>query len=86
MENQKLTQEELDTIKGLQERSQVVVSEFGNIEVATINLANRKKEVVDYFNQLQEDEQKFGKELNEKYGNGTIDLEKGEFVPTPAQA
>lgn len=83
MENQKLTQEELDTIKSLQERSQVVVSEFGNIEVATINLASRKKEVVTYFEQLQEDEQKFGKELNEKYGNGTIDLEKGEFVPAP---
>jgi len=83
METQKLTQEELDTIKALQERSQVVVAEFGNIEVAMTNLANRKKEVVTYFNQLQEDEQKFGKELNEKYGNGTIDLEKGEFVPTP---
>ena len=83
METQKLTQEELDTIKGLQERSQPVVAEFGNIEVATINLASRKKEVVAYFEQLQEDEQKFGKELNEKYGNGTIDLEKGEFVPAP---
>jgi len=36
-----------------------------------------------YYNQLKEEERNLGKQLSEKYGDGTIDLEKGEFIPTP---
>ena len=41
------------------------------------NSVRRKQE-------LKEEEQTFGKELSDKYGNGSIDLEKGEFIPGPA--
>lgn len=81
MANQKLTQEELDTIKSIQEKTNAVVSELGNLELTQLQLDARKEEIKSYYNDLKSEESKFGKELSEKYGNGTIDLEKGEFVP-----
>ena len=33
-------------------------------------------------NQL-ETEEELGKQLQQKYGDGNIDLEKGEFIPSP---
>jgi hypothetical protein len=44
----------------------------------------RKAEVIKFFNDLKEEEQDFGKELSDKYGVGSINLEKGEFTPAPA--
>jgi len=37
--------------------------------------------IVAAYNKLKEDETAFGKELSDKYGDGTIDIEKGEFIP-----
>lgn len=83
MANQKLTEEELKSIKDFQERNNAVVSELGNLEITALQVKARRKEIEDYYNELKEEENKFGKELSEKYGNGTINLEKGEFVPAP---
>jgi len=83
MSNQKLTEEELKSIKDFQERNNAVVSELGNLEVTKIQIEARSKEILEYYNNLKEEENTFGKELSEKYGNGTIDLEKGEFIPAP---
>lgn len=83
MSNQKLTQEELDTIKSIQEKTNAVVSELGNLELTKLQLDARRKEIESFYNDLKEEESKFGKELSDKYGNGTIDLENGEFVPGP---
>jgi hypothetical protein len=38
--------------------------------------------LVAFYNQVKEDELTFGKELSEKYGDGTINIEKGEFIPS----
>jgi hypothetical protein len=83
MSNQKLTEEELKSIKDFQERNNAVVSELGNLEVTKIQIEARSKEILEYYNNLKEEENTFGKELSEKYGNGTINLEKGEFIPAP---
>ena len=83
MSNQKLTEEELKSIKDFQERNNAVVSELGNLEVTKIQIEARSKEILEYYNNLKEEENTFGKELSEKYGNGTIDLEKGEFIAAP---
>jgi hypothetical protein len=41
----------------------------------------RREELTAFYTQVKEDERTFGKELSEKYGDGTIDIEKGEFLP-----
>jgi len=84
MENTKLTAEEIGKLQEIQQKNAAVVSELGNLEITKLQVEARKAEVVEFFNKLKEEEQAFGKELSEKYGNGSIDLEQGEFIPTPS--
>jgi len=78
----KLTQEELDTLKSLNDRTRAVTAEFGEIQIAKLKLEKRSKFAEDYLEALRAEQEANGKALTEKYGNGTIDLESGEFVPT----
>ena len=84
MENTKLTIEEVEKLQEIQQKNAAVATELGNLEITKLQVEARKAEVVEFFNKLKEEEQTFGKELSEKYGNGSIDLEKGEFIPTPS--
>ena len=81
MEPIKLTEEELENLVSLQRKSAGVTQEFGNLEIMKLQLDARREELVSFYSQLKEDERTFGKELSEKYGDGTINIEKGEFVP-----
>ena len=82
MESQKLTQEELTTINELQENNRAVVFEFGDIQVIEYALQKRKKLAEEYLDNLRKREEEFTRTLTEKYGDGTIDLKTGEFVPS----
>ncbi len=81
MEPIKLTEEELENLVSLERKSAGVTQEFGNLEIMKLQLDARREELVSFYGQLKEDERTFGKELSEKYGDGTINIEKGEFVP-----
>jgi hypothetical protein len=81
MEPTKLTVEEVEQLQSIQQKYNAVVTELGNIEFAKINLESRKEEVLTYLSELKSEEQALGKELSEKYGVGSINLEKGEFTP-----
>ena len=83
MENQKLTQEELQQIADLQNKNRAIVTEFGEIELIMLNIEARTENAKKFLAELRQEEQNFGKELSEKYGDGTVDLQSGEFVPTP---
>jgi hypothetical protein len=81
MENKKLTEEEIKTLQEIQQSNQALVNELGSLEVTKIQIENRYDELVEYYNELKVKEISFGKELSEKYGDGNIDLSKGEFIP-----
>lgn len=83
MENTKLTVEEIEKLQEIQQKNAAVATELGNLEITKLQIDARREDIIKYFNELKEQEQTFGKELSEKYGNGTIDLEKGEFIPNP---
>lgn len=85
MEPTKLTVEEVEKLQAVQQKYNAVVSELGNIEFAKLNLESRKEEVLTFLSELKSEEQALGKELSEKYGVGSINLEKGEFTPEAAQ-
>jgi hypothetical protein len=84
MENQKLTQEELQTLTQLQEKSRAITQEFGEISIIRLGVEEREANAKTYLTELRKAERDFGKELSDKYGNGTINLAEGEFIPTPA--
>jgi hypothetical protein len=83
MENTKLSQEELQSIQQLQEKNRAIVMEFGEIELIKLNLERRAENAKKFLADLREEENAFGKSLSEKYGDGTVDLSTGEFVPAP---
>ena len=81
MENKKLTQEEVAQIKNIQDRMQAVQTELGQLELAKLDLDNRRKNVENYLQETRDTEADLVKELEEKYGKGTINLDTEEFVP-----
>ena len=85
MENQKLTQEELQKIGELQQKNNAVVSELGNIELIKMNVEARRAAAEEFLTELRKEEEELGKELSDKYGSGSINLETGEFVPAPEE-
>ena len=82
MANQKLSKEELGKIEEIQKRVQAVKAELGNVGLAEIDLKTRKANIEQYLTETQEQEAVVVKELEEKYGKGSIDLQNGEFIPT----
>jgi hypothetical protein len=78
----KLSQEELDTIKQLQQKQQDLINRFGQLEYQIQLLELQKDQLVETIGKLQQDEQKTGEALTQKYGNGTVDLESGMFTKT----
>jgi len=82
MANQKLSKEELGKIEEIQKRVQAVKAELGNVGLAEIDLKTRKTNIEQYLTETQEQEAEVVKELEEKYGKGSIDLQNGEFIPS----
>lgn len=76
----KLTQEEIDNLTNLKKSYAELTSVIGNTEVQIMTLELRKDQLKGNLFQIQQDEMKLAKELEEKYGNGSISLENGEFV------
>ena len=88
-ENKKFTQDELAKIVELRESNSQKISEFGQVELEILltnqrlsALANAKAKLQEEYVGLQDKEKELVKELNDKYGSGTVDLESGEFIPT----
>jgi len=82
MKNKKLTQEEVSKIQEIQNRIQSVKTDLGQIGLMEIEIKNNKKNVEDYLIHTRQMETELVKELESKYGKGTIDLQKGVFIPT----
>ena len=82
MEQIKLSQEELDTLNQLQETQNNIPNSLGQIEYSIQLLELQKEQLVNSIEELKQTESKIGKDLMEKYGNGSIDLNLGTFTKT----
>jgi flagellar biosynthesis chaperone FliJ len=69
----KLSEKELQKLKELQTKGNELIFSLGQIEAQKASVFNQIQEV-------QEEQNKLGKELQEKYGDGNINLETGEFT------
>lgn len=75
-----LTPEEIELLKSIQTKQNDLIQNLGIVEYK-IQLLELDKQVLKAEIQKQVDlESSLGKQLQEKYGDGTIDLEKGEFI------
>jgi len=69
----KLSEKELQQLKELQTKGNELIFALGQIEAQKASVFNQIQEVQNKNNEL-------GKELQDKYGDGNIDLETGEFT------
>ena len=80
MEKKVLSKEELDNLALLQQQQDNFVIQLGQIEYQ-INLLKRQKEnIKQNIESFEKKQLETGDKLKEKYGEGTINLENGEFV------
>ena len=80
MNKTKLSKEELQQLKDFQRLENEVTFSLGDIEKRSLLLSKRKETLENDYIALLQEQEKVGKELQEKYGEGSIDLEKGEFI------
>ncbi len=80
METIKLTQEEIDTLKSIQEANNNLMISFGQLEMTFQSLQLQKESLVGKLANLKNKETEIGTQLQEKYGNGNINIETGEFT------
>jgi hypothetical protein len=80
METKVLTQEEITQLKITQQERYSIVEAFGTLEIQFQELEFRKQFLKNKYLELKQKEEVLGKQLQEKYGDGTINVEKGEFV------
>lgn len=82
-------QEDIDFVKSLQSKYARTTAQIGQIEIE-LHLLNkrleqtkdlREKLFTDYSN-LQTEETELVKKLNEKYGDGVLDIDSGKFIPS----
>ena len=77
----KFTEEELKSLQDLQGTYQQITLAMGQISLSKIQLENREKSVLNTLNEVREKENELAKELTEKYGKGSLDIQSGEFTP-----
>ena len=75
----KLEQEELQKIAQIQQVSQNITMEYGNIELAKKALQARVDRVDEALETFRFDERELMKSLEEKYGVGYVNLQEGTF-------
>lgn len=85
--NKKLSTEELEKIKSIQQEYSSLTTKLGEIELkitdyldAVEELKVEKQSVKKQVSSLREKDQQFTTELYEKYGSGQINIETGEIT------
>ena len=86
----KFTDEELQSIQNLSNKSNNITYRFGQLKVAKINLEKQLEQLEEEDFKLQEEFIALRKEeqdtlngITEKYGPGTLDPQSGIYTPTP---
>ena len=82
MATKKLSKEEVSKLTDYQNLTNEIVGGLGQIKLNYEMLEQKEDELLEKFRELQVNQRALAVELKEKYGEGNLDLEKGEFTPT----
>ena len=74
--------EDLTKLKQLQAEMDNIIVVFGQIAIQETVLANSKQGAQTALQKLKDRESSLAKELSDKYGQGSLDLETGKFTTT----
>ena len=80
-EIKQLDQGELNVLKQIKNANKELLQELGQIKLLELNLESRINSAKEYQTQLIGKERQISKQLQDKYGQGSIDLNSGTFLP-----
>lgn len=81
LEKKKLLPEEIDKLNNSRQTEISIIHNIGEVELKLILLNQQKDSLKEEFNNLQKQQQQIAIELQEKYGEGNVNIETGEFTP-----
>ena len=76
----KLSEVELKILRGYNKTQNDITFDLGQVDIQKAFLEGKRASILDGLADLQEKSNKTAKELQEKYGEGNINLETGEFI------
>jgi len=77
-----LTEEEFSVLKTLNSSTQDLIIKFGQVEYQNQLLINQKQEIIKELESLRIQEIKYGQDVQNKYGQVSINIETGEITTT----
>ena len=80
--NIKLTDVDYNLAQEIAKRRLILKEELASIGVAKLNIKGREENAAIYYKELQNLEKSVNEKLTQLYGNGSLDLEKKEFIPS----
>jgi hypothetical protein len=80
-ENKFLTEEELQTLKTIQNETQALIAELGEISLIRLQIDERYNQAKTFLDGLVQREQGFNQSIIDKYGRSNINPETGEITP-----
>ena len=80
MKTEKLTENEILSVKEIQKLRAEIIEKYGLIEMSIQDLKLQKQEVTEELKEIKVTELKLSQELQSKYGVGTINIDSGEFI------
>lgn len=75
-----LTNEELQQIKSLRDNGFGLSQNLGSVELQLQDLLLQKAELIETLKQLKSEEKSVLENIKTKYGEGSVNIETGEFV------
>lgn len=80
MEKIYLSKEEISELKGIQEKESKIISQLGQLEYQILILTDQKQITINESTELTKQRNLVAQNLQDKYGEGSIDLDSGEFI------
>jgi|TARA_Y100000114_G_C11659388_1_gene278255 hypothetical protein len=80
MEKQVLTEEEVKSLTSLQQEQNDLLFQLGQVNYQLYFFEREKTRVQNLIEAFEKKQTDSAKQLEEKYGAGTVNLESGEFV------
>ena len=80
MEKVYITEEDKKQILSAQEKENNFIIQLGQLELEIQNLELQKEDILEQVTLFNQEKKDLSKMLQDKYGEGTFNLESGEFV------
>jgi hypothetical protein len=77
----KLTEEEVEAVKGFQKQTNAIIGDLGRISFQISDLEEMKGKVMEAKATLAADQNEFFKTIESTYGKGQLNLDTFEFIP-----